>query len=173
MTEKIKNILNEQIMEEMYSANLYLALAGRLESWNLKGMANWMHIQAREENNHALGFFFFLLERGEEPIISALAQPNLSDINDAAAVFAAALKHEKHVTARINAIYELAQAEKDYALESFVRWYIDEQVEEESSANEISEKVKLIGTQGPALYMLDQELAARTYTEFIPGKSAA
>lgn len=173
MTDKIKNILNEQIMEEMYSANLYLALAGRLESWNLKGMANWMHIQAKEENNHALGFFFFLLERGEEPTISALAQPDLSGVNDAAAVFAASLKHEKHVTARINSIYELAQAEKDYALESFIRWYIDEQVEEESSANEISEKIKLIGAQGPALYILDQELATRTYTEFIPGKSAA
>ncbi len=173
MTEKIKNILNEQIMEEMYSANLYLALAGYLESLNLKGMANWMHLQAKEENNHALGFFFFLLERGEEPVISALAKPDLSDINDVASVFAASLNHEKHITARINSIYELAKEEKDYALESFIKWYIDEQVEEESSVTEVFEKIKLIGKEGPALYMLDQELSTRIYTEYIPGKTKA
>lgn len=173
MTDKIKEILNNQIKEEMYSANLYLALAGRLENWNLKGMANWMHIQAKEEHNHALGFFYFLLSRGEEPVMPALAQPDLSAIQDATAVFAAALQHEQHITACINAIYEAAKAEKDYALESFIRWYIDEQVEEEANATEIKDKLQLIGGTGPALYMMDQELGARTYTALIPGKTAA
>lgn len=171
MNEKIKKILNDQIMEEMYSANLYLALAGYLESINFKGMANWMHLQAKEENNHALGFFYFLLERGEQPIISALEKPDLSNIKDISAIFKAALNHEKHITARIYSIYELAKEEKDYSLESFIRWYIDEQVEEEASVSEIMEKIELIGEEGPALYMLDKELASRTYTEFIPGKS--
>lgn len=173
MTDKIKNILNEQIREEMYSSNLYLALAGRLESWNLKGMANWMQIQAKEEHNHALGFFFFLLSRGQEPVLSAIAQPDLQGIDKPADVFAAALKHEQHITACINAIYEAAKEEKDYALESFIRWYIDEQVEEEANATEISDKLKMIGSEGPAVYMIDQELAARTFVDFIPGKTAA
>ncbi|MDD2680807.1 MAG: ferritin [Patescibacteria group bacterium] len=173
MTDKIKNILNEQIREEMYSSNLYLAMSGRFEALNLKGMANWMQIQAKEENNHALGFFYFLLNRSVEPVISALAQPDLKGLDKPADLFAAALKHEGHITACINSIYELAKEEKDYALESFIRWYIDEQVEEEANANEIVDKIKLIGSEGPALYMLDQELAARTFTEFIPGKTAA
>lgn len=173
MTEKIKKILNEQIAEEMYSSNLYLALAGRLEAQNLKGMANWMQIQAKEENNHALGFFFFLLDRGAEPVLSALAQPDLKGLDKPADIFAAALKHEEHITAKINAIYEVAKEEKDYALESFIKWYIDEQVEEEANANEISDKLKMFGTEGQAIYMLDRELSTRTFTEFIPGKTKA
>lgn len=173
MTDKIKDILNKQIQEEMYSSNLYLAMAGRLEALNLKGMANWMQIQAKEENNHAFGFFYFLLDRGEEPVISDLAKPNLEGMDKPEDIFVEALKHEEHITACINAIYELAKEEKDYALESFIRWYIDEQVEEEANASEIVDKIKLIGSHGQAVYMLDKELAARTFTEFIPGKTAA
>jgi len=172
MTDKIKNILNEQIREEMYSSNLYLAMAGRLEDWNLKGMSNWMHIQAKEEHNHALGFFYFLLDRDVEPVIPAIAAPDLSGIKKASDVFAAALKHEQHITACIGKIYELAKEEKDHALESFIKWYIDEQVEEEANAKEISGKLSLVGDAGSSLYLLDQELAARTFTEFIPGKTA-
>ncbi len=173
MNDKIINILNKQIQEEMYSANLYLAMAGRLEAWNLKGMANWMHIQAKEEHNHALGFFYFLLSRGIEPVISELAQPDLSKITTPVAVFDASHNHELHITKCIGEIYEAAREEKDYALESFIRWYIDEQVEEEANATELKDKLKLIGSEGPALYMLDQELAARVFVDFIPGKTAA
>ena len=173
MTDKIKAILNKQIQEEMYSSNLYLAMAGRLESWNLKGMANWMQIQAKEEHNHALGFFFFLLSRGVEPIMPMIAQPDLSQVTDVTAVFSASLIHEQHITKCISDIYEAAKEDKDYALESFIRWYIDEQVEEEANATENKDKLKLIGTEGPALYMLDQELAARVFVDFVPGKTAA
>ncbi len=173
MNKKIVDILNNQIKEEMYSANLYLALSARLESWNLKGMANWMRIQAQEENNHAMGFFYFLLDRGEEPVIPALEMPDLSKIGDTLHVFEETLEHEKHITSCINKIYEVAREENDYPLESFIRWYIDEQVEEEASATEIKDKLKLVGNTGPALYMIDQELGARVYTEYIPGKTKA
>ncbi|MFA5184602.1 MAG: ferritin [Patescibacteria group bacterium] len=166
MTEKTKEIVNKQIQEELYSAYLYLALAARLESLNLKGMANWMQIQAKEEVDHAQGFFKFLVERQEEPVLEAIAKPEVKDLKDALAIFTAGLKHEQHITAKINAIYELARSEKDYALESFVKWYIDEQVEEEANANENIDKIKRLGADGPALYMLDQELAARAY---VPG----
>lgn len=164
MTDKVKNILNQQIMEELHSAYLYLALAARLESLNFKGLANWMTVQAKEEEDHAMGFFRFLLERGEEPVLLPIATPDISSVKTIADIFASGLKHEQHVTALINNIHEVALAEKDYALESFNRWYIDEQVEEEASAMEILEKVKLIGDNGPALYALDKELAMRAYT---------
>lgn len=173
MTEKIKQILDQQIKEEFYSAYLYLALAGRLEKWNLKGAANWMKIQAMEERDHALGFFRFLAERGEEPELLALDKPEIANIKDIGAVFAAGLNHEHHITALIYKILEAAREDKDYALESFIKWYIDEQMEEEANATEIIEKIKLTGTSGPSLYLLDQELAARTYLASGPyaGKS--
>lgn len=163
MNKKIKEVLDKQIMAEFHSAYLYLALAARLESLNFKGLANWMTVQAKEEEDHAMGFFRFLLERGEEPSLLAIDTPDISAIKTPVDAFAAGLKHEKHITALISNIYELAQSEKDYALESFIRWYIDEQVEEEDSANEILEQVKLIGDNGPALYALDKELLGRTY----------
>jgi len=172
MTEKIKTIVNKQIQEELYSAYLYLALAARLEKWNFKGAANWMQIQAKEENDHAMGFFRFLLERGEEPELLAINQPKLDKITDVTAVFAAGLEHERHITALISQILEAARQEKDYALESFIKWYIDEQVEEEANANEIIDKLKLIGENGAALYMLDQELGARVYTPSGPYAAA-
>jgi len=163
MTTKIKTIINNQIREELYSAYLYLALAARLEKWNLKGAANWMQIQAKEENDHAMGFFRFLLERGEEPELLAIDQPKLDKIANIVDVFQAGLEHERHITALIDRILEAARAEKDYALESFIKWYIDEQVEEEANATEIIDKLKLIGENGAALYMLNQELGTRVY----------
>ncbi|MFA5886552.1 MAG: ferritin [Patescibacteria group bacterium] len=163
MNEKIRNILNEQIKEEFYSAYFYLALAAKLEKLNLRGMANWLYIQAKEENDHALGLFKFLVERGEEPELLALAQPAMSGIKTASDIFQAGLKHERYITTRIYGILEAAREAKDYALESFIKWYIDEQVEEEAQATEIIEKLKLIGQDGSALYLLDQELAKRTY----------
>lgn len=163
MTDKVKNILDQQITEELFSAYLYLALAARLESLNFKGLANWMTVQAKEEEDHAMGFFRFLIERGEEPILQAINAPDINKIKTIADVFAAGLEHEKHITALIHNIYVTAKAENDYPLESFIRWYIDEQVEEENNANEIIAKIKMIGDSGPALYALDKELAARAY----------
>jgi len=163
MTKKIKDIIDQQIQEEFYSSYLYLALAARLESLNLKGAANWMYIQAKEENDHALGFFRFLVDRAQEPKLLAIAEPALDKVTDVASIFSVGLEHEKHITALIYKIYEAAREEKDYALESFIKWYIDEQVEEEANATEIIEKIKLLGGNGSALYLLDSELAARTY----------
>jgi len=167
MTKKIKDILDKQIQEEFYSSYLYLALAARLESLNFKGMANWMQIQAKEENDHALGLFRFLIDRDEEPRLMVIAEAKVVT-KTPQQVFAAGLAHEKHITACISKIYELAKKEKDYALESFIKWYIDEQVEEEANASEIVAKLKLIGNNGSALYALDRELAARTYTPSSP-----
>jgi ferritin len=172
MTEKTKEIINNQINEEFYSAYLYLAFSAKLEKWGFKGAANWMKIQAQEENDHALGFFRFLLERGEEPELRAIAKPEEASLKNMLDMFSAGLAHEKHITACIGKIYELAREEKDYALESFTKWYIDEQVEEEANAIEIIDKLKLIGDNGSAVYMLDQELKARMYVPSGPYATA-
>jgi ferritin len=163
MTDKVKDIINNQINEEFYSAYLYLAFAAKLEKWGFKGAASWMKVQAQEENDHALGLFRFLLDRGEEPKLKAIASPEAESFKNMLDIFSAGLAHEKHITACINNIYELAREEKDYALESFIKWYIDEQIEEEANATEIIDKLKLIGDNGSAIYMLDQELRARLY----------
>jgi ferritin len=168
MTEKIKEIINNQINEELYSAYLYLAFSARLDKLGFKGAANWMKIQVQEENDHALGFFYFLLERGEEPKLKTIVEPKLDGLNTLSEMYLASLNHEKHITACINSIYELAREEKDYSLESFVKWYIDEQVEEEANVTEIVDKLKLIGDNGSAIYMIDQELKARIYTPSAP-----
>ncbi len=163
MKDTVKNILNKQIQEEFYSFYLYIALAARLENMNLKGAANWMQVQAKEENDHALGFFRFLVDRNEEPKLLAISEPDLGSAKTIGEIFASGLAHEKHITALIGKIYEVAREEKDYALESFIKWYIDEQVEEEANATAVIEKIKLIGNDGSALYILDQELGARAY----------
>lgn len=163
MSDNTKKIVNTQIREELYSAYIYLALAGRLESLNFKGMANWMTVQAKEEMDHAMGFFRFLLERGIEPQLEAINQPDISSVKTPADAFLAALTHEQHISALIHQILETARAEKDYPLESFVKWYVDEQVEEEASATEALQKMKLAGTDGPSLLLLDSQMAARSY----------
>jgi len=162
MTEKSLNIVNAQINEEFYSAYLYLAFSAKLENWGLKGAASWMMIQAKEELDHALGFVKFLTERNQEVKLETITKPE-NDIKNILEIFKAGLAHEQHITERIGNIYEIAKAEKDHALESFIKWYIDEQVEEEANANEIIDKLKLIGNEGSAVYLIDQELAARTY----------
>ncbi len=164
MNDKIKEIINVQIQEEFFSAYLYLAFAARFESLNLMGAANWMYVQAKEENDHAMGFYRFLVERNEEPQLRIIEQPDVSKMNDISAIVAASLEHEKHITSLIHNIYETAQTEKDYALVSFIKWYIDEQVEEENNVTTILEKIKMIGKDGSALYLLDQELATRVYS---------
>ena len=162
MKENITKIVNEQIQEEMFSSYLYLSMAAYLENQNLKGFANWMRVQAKEEYDHALGFFNYLLTRGAKVELLALAKPehNFSDTMD---ILTKTLAHENHITAKIHAIYELALQEKDFALHSFLKWYVDEQVEEEANAQELIDKVKILGGNGEALYLLDRELLARQY----------
>jgi ferritin len=172
MTQKVIDIINNQIKEEFYSSYLYLALSGQLEAWNLKGAANWMLIQAKEEVDHAMGFFKFLVDRGVAVKLEAIAKPEVNPKN-ILEVFEAGLKHEKIITGLIAKIYETAQAEKDYALVSFIKWYIDEQVEEEANATEMIDKIKLVGADGPAVYLIDKDLAARTYIPSGPYAAAA
>lgn len=162
MKENVIQMVNEQIKAEMFSSYLYLSMAAYLENQNLKGFANWMRVQAKEEYDHALGFFNYLLMRGAKVELLEIAKPENTFIN-VSDIFAKTLNHENNITAKINNIYELAMQEKDFALHSFLKWYIDEQVEEEANVKELIDKIKILGDNGEALYLLDRELLARQY----------
>lgn len=163
MNKKMEKALSKQINAEMYSAYLYLAMSAYFEGAGMEGFANWMKIQAQEEMIHAMKFYNYVFERGGKVELEAIEKPP-SKYESSLDVFEKVLKHEQHVTSLINELYELAISEKDYASQSMLKWFIDEQVEEEDGAAKIVDKVKLAGDKGPGLFMLDKEMAARTFT---------
>ena len=160
LKENIEKALNEQLNKELYSAYLYLAMAAYFESKNLKGFANWMMQQAIEEQCHAMKFYNFIVERGGRVILEAIEKPP-TEWASPLDVFEYTYEHEKKVTESINNLYALAKQENDYATEVFLHWFIDEQVEEEASVDEIVNKLRLVGDKGHALLMIDRELAMR------------
>jgi ferritin len=160
---KIEKIINDQIVAETYSGYLYLSMSAYFESRGLKGMSAWMKCQAQEELTHAIKFFNYVHERGGRVILGAIEAPP-SEWASPLAAFEDALAHEQKVTGLINSMVDLALKEKDHASDSFLRWYVDEQVEEEATAGEIVDQLKLIGDNGQGLLMLDRELGARTFT---------
>lgn len=158
--KKLESKINEQIKHELYSAYLYLSMAAQFEAENLPGFASWMKKQASEEQEHAMKFFEYVNERGGRVVLEAIDKPD-TNFGAPVEVFAAVLEHEQKVTALINGLYEIALEEKDYASQSFLTWFIDEQVEEEASAGGILETLKRIGDKGHALIMVDRSLAQR------------
>ncbi len=158
--KKTENLMNEQIQHELYSAYLYLSMAADLEAKNLPGFAHWMKKQAEEEVEHAMKFFEFINDRGGKVTLLAIEQPT-AEFGQPLDIFQAAYEHEQKVTALINNIYKQALEENDYASQSLLHWFIDEQVEEEKNAMEIVETLKYIGDKGHALISLDRQLAQR------------
>ena len=152
--------LNEQVKHEFYSAYLYLSMAAHFEAANLGGFASWMRIQAAEEQEHALKFFDYILDRGGKVELKAIAQPEV-DFTTPLAIFEKVLAHEQHVTALIHNLYGLAVKEADYASQIFLSWFVTEQVEEEKNASTILETLKLIGDKSNAIYQLDHQLGKR------------
>ena len=160
INRKVEGALNDQIQKEFYSSYLYLSMAAKFESMNLKGFAHWMQLQANEETKHAMKIYGHLNERGGRVTLQAIDAPP-SNWKSAEEMFAEAYKHEQKVTESINRIVELAKKEKDNATEVFLQWFVNEQVEEEASTNEIARKLQLLGDNAPALVMLDGELHKR------------
>jgi ferritin len=152
--------MNEQVNAELYSAYLYLSMAADFEAANLRGMAHWMQLQAKEEVGHALKFFKHIFERGGRVTLTPIAAPP-AKWDSAQAAFEAAYKHECHVTSLINELVDLAGAENDHASAVFLQWFVNEQVEEEANASEILHQLKMIGDSKQGLFMLDRHLAQR------------
>jgi len=158
--KKVQDAINEQIRNELYSGYLYLSMSAYFEANNLPGFAHWMRVQAEEEQEHALKFFDFVHDRGGRVTLKAIEQPP-AEWDSPLAVFEHTLEHEQKVTSLIHQLYALALTEKDYATQVTLQWFVDEQVEEEKSATEIVETLKLAGAKGQALVMMDRALGQR------------
>ena len=160
LNRTVQDAMNKQIKNELYSAYLYLSMSAYCESANLAGFAHWMRVQAQEEMGHAMKFYEFLHSRGSRVVLQAIDQPP-AKFQSPLDVFEKTLEHEQKVTAMIHSLYALAVREKDYASQIFLQWFVTEQVEEENSAAQIIETLKMIGDKRQALLMLDRELGRR------------
>jgi ferritin len=160
LSKELEGAINEQIKEEMASAYIYLSMAAYFESANLGGFARWMVAQSNEELEHAMKFYEYIYDRGGRVVFEALEKPP-TDFAGPVDVFEKTLAHEQYITGRIHKLYDQAVAEKDYASQGILQWFVDEQVEEEKTAGEILETLKMIGDHPQGLFMLDRQLGAR------------
>jgi ferritin len=161
LSEKMQAALNEQINAELSSSYAYLSIAAHFEAENLNGFANWMHIQSGEENTHAMKFYHYIISRRGRVTLKPLAGPKTEWASPLEA-FEDALKHEQKVTSLINNLVDLAIKEKDHATNSFLKWFVDEQVEEEANVDAVIQDLKRAGNSAQMLLMLDRELAGRS-----------
>jgi ferritin len=164
INQKIEDAINKQVNAELYSAYLYLGMSSRCTELNLKGMANWLYVQAQEEMTHAMKFYRFILERNGHAVLPAI-EGVPSDWKTPLQMFEVAYEHEQKVSAMINNIVDIALAERDHATASMLNWFVDEQVEEEANSSEIAGKLKLIGESKEGLFMLDKELSTRVFVD--------
>ncbi len=160
ISEKLEKELNEQINAELFSSYLYLSMAAYSGSINMDGAAKWFQKQAQEELEHAMKFYHYLEERGGRVLLTAIKEPK-KEWKTLEEAFKEAYEHEKYITGRINKLMDLAVAEKDYAAQSFLNWFVDEQVEEEASTLAIYEKLKMVRDYKGGLFMVDRELSQR------------
>jgi ferritin len=138
-------------------------MAAWFEEKNYRGMGHWMRTQAQEEYGHAMKFYGYVIDRGGTVLLTAIDGPPTGWSSPLKA-FEDAYKHEQKVTSLINAIVDIAVKEKDHASNAFLQWFVTEQVEEESSANDVVQKLKLAGDRGGWLFLVDRELAQRVFT---------
>jgi ferritin len=160
LSKKLEGTMNKQINAELWSAYLYLSMSTYFESINLSGFAHWMRVQAQEEVDHAMKFYHHIIERRGQVTVTAITAPPTS-WKSPIHTFEEAFKHEQKVTGMIHDLMNMARAEKDYAAETMLQWFVDEQVEEELQTDAIVQKLKMIGSNTGGLYMLDRELASR------------
>ena len=163
ISKKMEDALNGQVNAEMYSAYLYLSMESYFKSLNLNGFANWMRAQTQEEMMHAMKIYDFINERGGRIILKAIDGPP-TKWESPLAVFETTYAHEQKVTGLINKLVDLAIEEKDHATNTFLQWFVNEQVEEEASADEIVQQLKMMENAPGGMFMLDRELGQRVFT---------
>ena len=157
LTKKVEEFCNRQIEREGYSSNLYLAMASWAENKGLAGVASWLYVQADEERLHMLKFIKYVNERGGTALLPAFKQPPVK-YKSVQEMFKDVLKHEQFISASINEVLSVANDEKDFATASWIQWFVNEQIQEESSARIILDKLALAGESG--LYFLDRDIMA-------------
>lgn len=162
ISKKMAKALNDQLKNELFSSYLYLSMSSWSTSQGLKGFANWFYVQAKEEMVHALKFYNYILDQGETVELQEIPKPE-NDFKNPVNVFEEVLKHEQFITKSIYNLVDLALEERDHATNAFLQWFVTEQVEEEASVNEILDQLKLTKADGNGIFMIDKELATRTF----------
>ena len=163
MDKKVHELLNDQINKELYSAYLYLDFSNYFKAQGLDGFANWYMIQAQEERDHAMLFYTYLQNENQEVTLKAIDKPD-KVLDSSMTVLKAGLEHEEYVTSLINDIYAAAYDVRDFRTMQFLDWFVKEQGEEETNANDMISKMELFGSDPKGLYMLNQELGTRVYS---------
>ena len=163
LNAKVHELLNQQINKELYSAYLYLDFSNYFKAAGLDGFANWYMIQAQEERDHAMLFYTYLQNENAAVTLEAIAKPD-KKLESHMGVLEAGLEHEQYVTSLINDIYAAAYEVKDFRTMQFLDWFVKEQGEEETNANDLISKMELFGSDPRGLYLLNQELGARVYS---------
>ena len=164
MSAALQRAMNDQIQKEFYAHYLYLAMSAWFEERNFEGFAKWMRIQADEERTHAMRIYDFVLDRGGKVRLAAIPEPGVK-WKTALEVFDDARKHEAMVSGSINELYARATAEKDYASQVMLQWFITEQVEEEKTSTALAERLRLVGDSATGLLILDRQFGERTRAE--------
>ena len=162
MNQTVAKLINEQINKEFYSAYLYLDFANYYAQVGLDGFENWYKVQAQEEREQALLFMDYIQQNGEAVVLEAIDKPD-KEFKEFIDPLKEGAKHERYVTGLIHSIYGAAYEEKDFRTMQFLDWFVKEQAEEEDTADDLIKKFQLFGSDSKGLYMLDNELASRTY----------
>lgn len=160
LKDNVQEALNKQINAELYSAYIYLSMAAYFESEALPGFAKWMEAQAAEEVAHAMRFYRYIYNRGGRVFMRPIEGPR-GEWDGVVDVFQNTLDHERYVSSLIHDLVDLARTEKDHPTENMLQWFVEEQVEEEATAEELLDQLKMIEGDKSALFMMDRELGAR------------
>lgn len=163
LNEKVANLLNTQVNKELYSAYLYLHFSNFYTEQGLNGFANWYMVQAQEERDHAMLMLQYLQNNGGKATLETIAKPD-KELTGRLQVLELGLEHERYVTSLIHDLYEAAHSAKDFRTMQFLDWFVKEQGEEEKNAADMVKKMKLFGDDAKSLYMLNSEMAGRTYS---------
>lgn len=169
ISEKMQEALNEQVNKEFFSAYMYLAMSGYCNRLGLPGFAHWMRMQYEEEIMHVTKMYDYIQDQGGEVHLLAIEQP-AKEYGSPLEVFEKTLEHEQYVTGLIHRLMDLAVEERDYATQTFLQWYVTEQVEEEANVNDIVSPLRMVGEDKGGLMMIDQQLAGRAAPTPLPVK---
>lgn len=161
VSQKIVDALNLQLNKEMFSSYLYLSMSAYFDSINLSGMTAWMQLQSQEEYAHAMKFYDFILRIGGKVKLAKIEEPQ-NEWESPLEVFEDSLHHEQYISKSIHELMDLATEESHHPTKSFLQWFVDEQVEEEDTVQQIVENFKMIGDSKGGLFMLDRELGSRS-----------
>lgn len=163
VSKELETAINKQINAEFWSAYLYLSMSAHFSHKGLPGFANWFKVQFQEEQDHALKLMNYLIAKGNSVELKPIDKVDTS-WESLLKAFEVTLEHEKIVTSLINNLVSIARRENDYASENMLQWFVNEQVEEEETAQALIDSLKLIGSNGFGIYTMDKELAQRSYT---------